>query len=149
MKYLMLMALSLFATSAFALDDYTFKCDMGSFTIAAQPGVKKASESPVVGLNIKVLKQQVPLFLIKATTSTGEKNLFVTDWTPKSNVSEEGTELLDLLGFFYDIDVDTMESLRAGIPTDLLDTFAYLEVKDKSGKITKLGFEGSNPSECQ
>lgn len=149
MKFIFICMTSLFSVGAMALDDYNFSCDLGSYVIASKPGVKKAPESPVVGLNIKVLKQQVPLFLIKATANGAEKDLFVTDWHPKSILSQSGEELLDLLSLFYGIDIGNLDKLRAGVPTNLLDSFAYLELKDNSGAITKLGFEGSNPSSCQ
>jgi hypothetical protein len=149
MRIILFISMSIFAASAFAFDDYNFSCDLGSFTVKSLPGVTKAPESPVVGLKIKVLKQDVPLYLIKASTNTGDKNLFVTDWESPSILSQDGLDLLDLLSLFFDVDTTTLESLRAGLPTDLLDTFAYLELKDKSGTITKLGFDGSNPSPCQ
>jgi hypothetical protein len=138
-----------FAVNVNAVDDYNFICDVESDVITSIPGLKKAPESPVVGLKIKVLKSEVPLYLIKASTSNGEKNLFVTDWVAPTELSQEGLDLLDLLSLFKGIDVSTLESLRAGLPTDLLDTFAYLELKDQSGIIYKLGFDGLTMYDCQ
>ena len=124
-----------FAVNVNAVDDYSFSCDIESDIVTSIPGLKKAPESPVVGLKIKVLKNEVPLYLIKASTSASEKNLFVTDWVAPTELSQEGIDLLDLLSLFKGIDVSNLESLRAGLPTDLLDTFAYLELKDQSGSI--------------
>ncbi len=138
-----------FAVNVNAVDDYNFSCDIESDVIASIPGLKKAPESPVVGLKIKVLKSEVPLYLIKASTSNGDKNLFVTDWVAPTELSQEGLDLLDLLSLFKGIDVSSLESLRAGLPTDLLDTFAYLELKDKSGSIYKLSFDGLTMYDCQ
>ena len=138
-----------FAVNVSAVDDYNFTCDIESDVIASIPGLKKAPESPVVGLKIKVIKSEVPLYLIKASTSNGEKNLIVTDWVAPTELSLEGLDLLDLLSLFKGIDVSTLESLRAGLPTDLLDTFAYLELKDQSGSIYKLGFDGLTMYDCQ
>ena len=138
-----------FAVNVSAVDDYNFTCDIESDVIASIPGLKKAPESPVVGLKIKVIKSEVPLYLIKASTSNGEKNLIVTDWVAPTALSLEGLDLLDLLSLFKGIDVSTLESLRAGLPTDLLDTFAYLELKDQSGSIYKLGFDGLTMYDCQ
>ena len=149
MKYLILMAMSFFAASAFGFDAYQFHCDLGSFTVDSTAGVTKAPESPVVALNIKVLTQQVPLFVMKAKSSTGDKDLFVTDWTSPSLLSADGNNLLQLLAIFYPVDPNNIDSLRAAIPTNLLDTFAYIEIKDKKGVVLKLGFDGSNPSQCQ
>jgi len=150
MKTLAILAISFFTVSAFAFEDYSFNCDLGSFTVQSVPNsTSKAPESPVVGLNIKVLKQQVPLFLMKAKSSNGDKDLFITDWTSPTLLSEDGNNLLDLLGLFYPVDSSNIDSLRAGIPTNLLDTFAYIEIKDKQGNILKLGFDGTNPTECQ
>lgn len=138
-----------FAVNVNAVDDYNFTCDVESDVITSIPGLKKAPESPVVGLKIKVIKNEVPLYLIKASTSNGEKNLFVTDWVAPTELSQEGLDLLDLLSLFKGIDISTLESLRAGLPTDLLDTFAYLELKDQSGSIYKLGFDGLTMYDCQ
>jgi hypothetical protein len=138
-----------FAANVHAMDDYNFTCDVESDVITSIPGLKKAPESPVVGLKIKVLKSEVPLYLIKASTSNGDKNLFVTDWVAPTELSQEGLDLLDLLSLFKGIDVSSLESLRAGLPTDLLDTFAYLELKDQSGSIYKLGFDGLTMYDCQ
>lgn len=138
-----------FAVNVNAVDDYNFTCDVESDVVTSIPGLKKAPESPVVGLKIKVLKSEVPLYLIKASTSNGDKNLFVTDWVSPTELSQEGLDLLDLLSLFKGIDVSSLESLRAGLPTDLLDTFAYLELKDQSGSIYKLGFDGLTMYDCK
>ncbi len=148
MKYLLTMIVC-FAVNAHAVDDYNFTCDLNGNIVTSLPGLKKAPEHPVVGLKIKVLKNEVPLYLIKATTSTVDKNIFVTDWVSPTELSQEGLDLLDLLSLFMGVDTSNLESLRAGLPTDLLDSFAYLELKDKSGIITKLGFDGTDPYECQ
>jgi hypothetical protein len=132
-----------------AVDDYNFTCDIESNVITSQPGLKKAPEHPVVGLKIKVLKNEVPLYLIKATTNNGDKNLFVTDWVSPTELSQEGLDLLDLLSLFKGVNTSTLESIRAGLPTDLLDTFAYLELKDQSGSVMKLGFDGMTAYDCQ
>ncbi len=138
-----------FAVNVHAVDDFNFTCDIESDVIKSIPGLKKAPEHPVVGLKIKVLKNEVPLYLIKATTNSGDKNLFVTDWVAPTALSQEGLDLLDLLSLFKGIDISTLESIRAGLPTDLLDTFAYLELKDQSGSIYKLGFDGLTMYDCQ
>ncbi len=148
MKGIILSVITIFATSAFAVEDYKFNCDLGNFKVEGIKGISKAPDSPVVGLNIKVLKEQVPLYLMKAKSTNGDKDLFITDWTSSSKLSQEGTDLLDLLGFFFPIDTANIDVLRAGLPTNLLDTFAYLEIKDKQGNILKLGFDGANPVEC-
>ncbi len=138
------------STSAFAMDAYEFNCDLDGNVIQSLPGVKAAPEHPVVGLKIKVLKTDVPLYLMKATSSvSGNKNIFVTDWIAPTELSQDGLDLLQLLQLFMNIDTSNLEGLRAGLPTDLLDTFAYLELKDQSGLITKLGFEGTTPYTCQ
>jgi hypothetical protein len=148
MKYLVSIIV-FFAIHAQAVDDYNFTCDLNGNIITSIPGLKKAPEHPVVGLKIKVLKSEVPLYLIQATTSTVDKNIFVTDWVSPTELSQEGLDLLDLLSLFMGIDTSNLESIRAGLPTDLLDSFAYLELKDQSGTITKLGFEGTTPYQCQ
>jgi hypothetical protein len=148
MKYLVSIIV-FFAIHAQAVDDYNFTCDLNGNIITSIPGLKKAPEHPVVGLKIKVLKSEVPLYLIQATTSTVDKNIFVTDWVSPAELSQEGLDLLDLLSLFMGIDTSNLESIRAGLPTDLLDSFAYLELKDQSGTITKLGFEGTTPYQCQ
>lgn len=148
MKYLLTMIVCL-AVNAHAVDDYNFTCDLDGNVITSIPGLKKAPEHPVVGLNIKVLQNEVPLYLIKATTSFGDKNIFVTDWVAPTELSQEGLDLLDLLSLFMGVDTSNLESLRAGLPTDLLDSFAYLELKDQSGLITKLAFDGTTPYTCQ
>ena len=148
MKHVLALVL-FFTVNANAMDDYNFTCDVDSDVIKSIPGLKKAPEHPVVGLKIKVLKNEVPLYLIKASTNAGEKNLFVTDWVAPTELSQEGLDLLDLLSLFKGIDVSNLESLRAGLPTDLLDTFAYLELKDQSGSIYKLGFDGLTMYDCQ
>lgn len=139
------------SSSAFALDAYEFNCDLDGNVIQSIPGAKPAPEHPVVGLKIKVLQNDnVPLYMMKATSSvSGNKNIFVTDWIAPSELSQDGLDLLQLLQFFMGIDTSNLESLRAGLPTDLLDTFAYLELKDQSGLITKLGFDGTTPYTCQ
>lgn len=139
------------STSAFALDAYDFNCDLDGKVIQSLPGAKAAPEHPVVGLKIKVLKNDnIPLYLMKATSSVaGDKNIFVTDWIAPTELSQDGLDLLQLLQLFMGIDTSNLESIRAGLPTDLLDTFAYLELKDPSGMITKLGFEGTTPYTCQ
>jgi hypothetical protein len=86
---------------------------------------------------------------MKAKGSTGDKDLFITDWTSSSKLSQDGKDLLDLLSIFFPVDPANVDTLRAGIPTNLLDTFAYVEIKDKQGHVLKLGFDGTNPSECQ
>ncbi len=149
MKSLMIILVSFFALTASAVEEFKFNCDLGGFTVDSTPGIQKAPESPVVGLNIKVLKEQVPLYLMKAKSTKGDKDLFITDWTSPTKLSQEGIDLLDLLSFFFPVDPANVDSLRAGIPTNLLDTFAYLEIKDKNGQIIKLGFDGANPSECR
>lgn len=149
MKYLIIAIMSLFTVNALALEDFSFSCDLAGQVITSEPGLKKAPEHPVVGLKIKVLKNDVPLYLIKATTSNGEKNLFATDWTPPTELSQEGLDLLELLSLFLGVDTTNLQGLRAALPTDLLDTFAYLELKDQSGTVRKLGFDGSTPHECQ
>jgi hypothetical protein len=148
MKYLLTMIV-FFAVNAHAVDDYNFTCDLDGNIVSSLPGLKKAPEHPVVGLNIKVLKNEVPLYLIQATTSFGDKNIFVTDWVAPTELSQEGVDLLDLLSLFMGVDTSNLESLRAGLPTDLLDSFAYLELKDQSGLITKLAFDGTTPYTCQ
>lgn len=148
MKYL-ISAILFFMLEAQAVDDYNFTCDLNGNIITSIPGLKKAPEHPVVGLKIKVLKIEVPLYLIQATTSGADKNIFVTDWVSPTELSQEGLELLDLLSLFMGVDTSNLEAIRAGLPTDLLDSFAYLELKDNSGTITKLGFEGTTPYECQ
>jgi hypothetical protein len=148
MKYLVSIIV-FFAIHAQAVDDYNFTCDLNGNIITSIPGLKKAPEHPVVGLKIKVLKSEVPLYLIQATTSTVDKNIFVTDWVSPTELSQEGLDLLDLLSLFMGIDTSNLQSIRAGLPTDLLDSFAYLELKDQSGTITKLGFEGTTPYQCQ
>lgn len=148
MKYLITMIV-FFAANAYGVDDYNFTCDLNGNIVTSMPGLKKAPEHPVVGLKIKVLKSDVPLYLIKATTSLGDKNIFVTDWVAPTELSQEGLDLLDLLSLFMGVDTSNLEALRAGLPTDLLDSFAYLELKDQSGTITKLGFDGTDPYQCQ
>lgn len=149
MKFLFLAVTTLFAANAFALDPYTFKCDVKGTIVEAVPGNKKAPEHPVVGLQIKVLKNQVPLFLIKAKFGAADKNMFVTDWTKRDNLSQDGLDLLELLSTFMEVKTDDVTELRAGLPTDLLEKFAYLELKRADGTVTKLGFEGSDPYTCQ
>lgn len=149
MKAIMFLATLFFISSASAFDAYQFSCNLSGVAVESIPGTKKAPNSPVVGLNIKVIKSQVPLYLIKANFNGVPKNLFVTDWASASDLSTEGENLLELLSLFFGVDTANLSELRAGIPTDLLDTFAYLELKDKSGVVTKLGFEGTNPSQCK
>ncbi len=150
MKHVFALVIFFVATvKVYAMDDYNFTCDIESDVITSIPGLKKAPEHPIVGLKIKVLKNEVPLYLIKATTITGEKNFFVTDWVAPTELSQEGLDLLELLSLFMGVDTTTLESLRAGLPTDLLETFAYLELKDESGAITKLGFSDLTPYTCQ
>ncbi len=149
MKYLFSILTIVFAANAYGVDDYVFKCDQNGVMIESIVGMKQAPEHPVVGLNIKVLKQQVPLYVIQAKFGEATKNLFVTDWAKPDMLSEEGTDLLSLLNLFYGYKTDDLESIRAGLPTDLLETFAYLELKQKDGTVTKLAFEGITPTECQ
>jgi len=150
MKLISIILVTVFSSVSFgAFEAYSFNCDMGSFKINSKPGVKKAPDNPVVGLNIKVLKEQVPLYLIKADQDGVEKDMFVTDWATPDKLSQDGVELFDLLGIFFGIDTSNLAFLRAGIPTNLLDSFAYLELKDKNGTVTKLGFEGVNPTSCK
>lgn len=154
MKLLISLFIFAFAVNAAAVEGADFKCQLAGQTIKSLPGLKKAPENYVVELKIKVITEQVPLYLINTelTSADGEvseKALFLTDWTPKSNLSEEGEELLGLLSFFFGIDTSKVTELRAAMPTDLLDTFAYLELKDQSGNVTKLGFEGVNPEQCE
>lgn len=149
MKHLLsIIATLLFAGSAVAVDDYVFSCNVNGVAIQSILGMKKAPESPVVALNVKVLKQQVPLYVVQASFDQTVKNLFVTDWQNPSILSSEGEDLLSLLSLFYDIKTDDLTSLRAGVPTDLLDTFAYLELKHTDGSVTKLAFEGIDPTPC-
>jgi hypothetical protein len=148
-QFLLIIVSALFATSAFAIDDYVFTCDLNGVAVQSLTGLKKAPEHPVVGLNIKVLKSEVPLFLIQATFDATVKNLFVTDWVAPDQLSPEGEDLLSLLSLFFGVDTENLEALRAGLPTDLLETFAYLELKNNDGTVTKLAFEGTNPSTCQ
>lgn len=150
MKIILSILISFTSFSAFALDPYVFTCVQSGITITSVPGVKKAPVSPVVNLNIKVITNQVQLFLIKATLSDGrEKNLYATDWVPPSELSKEGQDLFALLGLFYPVNMATLAGLRAAIPSDLLDGFAYLELKDQSGSVLKLAFQGTSPSTCQ
>lgn len=150
MKYLVSILVAVFFTAnAYGVDDYVFKCDQNGVLVESIIGLKKAPEHPVVGLNIKVLKQEVPLYVIQAKFGEAVKNLFVTDWTSPTLLSDEGTDLLSLLNLFYGYKTDDLQSLRAGLPTDLLETFAYLELKHTDGTITKLAFEGIDPTECQ
>lgn len=139
----------LFAANGFAVDDYVFSCDQNGVKINSIAGMKKAPESPVVGLNIKVLKSQVPLYLIQASFDQTVKNIFVTDWVSPDLLSQEGQDLLSLLSLFYDVKIDDLQSLRAGLPTDLLETFAYLELKHADDTVTKLAFEGVEPTKCR
>ncbi len=149
MKHLLsIIAIVLFTGSAFAVDDYVFSCNMNGVAVQSIPGMKKAPESPVVGLVIKVIKQQVPLYVVQASFDQTVKNIFVTDWQNPSILSPEGEDLLSLLALFYDIKTDDLTSLRAGVPTDLLETFAYLELKHNDGTVTKLAFEGIDPTVC-
>lgn len=149
MKHLLtILSTVVLASSAYAIDDYNFTCDMDGVQVKSLTGLKKAPESPVVSLNIKVIKNQVPLFLIQASFGQQVKNLFVTDWVAPTELSEDGNNLLDLLSVFLGVDTSNLQGLRAGIPSDLLDTFAYLELKDQSGTVTKLAFEGTSPSTC-
>lgn len=149
MKYLLsIIATVLFASSAFALEDFVFSCTVNGVAVQSVAGMKKAPENPVVGLVIKVIKQQVPLYLIQANFDQTTKNLFVTDWQNPSILSPEGEDLLSLLALFYDIKTDDLTSLRAGVPSDLLETFAYLELKHNDGTVTKLAFEGIEPTVC-
>ena len=148
---LLTMAVS-FQTMAF--EDASFKCQVGSLTYTALPGVQRAPESPVVALQVKVLENQVPLFLVQADvelspTETVKKNLFITDWTTTSNLSAEGQDLLSLLSFFYGVNTGSVEKLRAAIETDIVQEFAFLELVYVDGTSLKLGFEGINPQECQ
>ena len=149
MKFLFSILVLLFSANVFAVDDYAFKCDQNGVIVEAVAGdLKKAPESPVVGLNIKVLKTQVPLYVIQAKFGETTKNLFVTDWTTPDNLSDEGTDLLSLLNLFYSVKTDDVTNIRAGLPTDLLETFAYLELKHSDGTVTKLAFEGIEPTTC-
>lgn len=149
MKHLLLIVLTFgFAKVAFAVDEYTFQCDVNGVQVQAIAGLKKAPENPVVGLNIKVLNSQPSLYLIQASFDQTVKNLFVTDWVSPTLLSPEGEDLLSLLSLFYGIKTDDIESLRAGLPTDLLDGFAYLELKHADQTITKLAFEGIDPYTC-
>ncbi|MCC6137187.1 MAG: hypothetical protein IT287_01025, partial [Bdellovibrionaceae bacterium] len=121
MKHLFSILITLlFAVTTYAVDDYVFSCDQNGVKINSILGMKKAPESPVVGLNIKVLKAQVPLYLIQASFDQTTKNLFVTDWVMPDVLSQEGQDLLSLLSLFYDVKIDDLVSLRAGLPTDLL-----------------------------
>lgn len=149
MKFILFSLTMLVTQISFAFDPYEFTCDMNGSVVQSLPGIKKAPENPVVGLNIKVIKNQVPLFLIQANTPTGTKNLFATDWVAKDQVSQEGLDLLDLLELFFNVKVANLKSLRAALPTDLLDGFAYVELLEDSGTVTKLGFEGTNPTVCK
>jgi hypothetical protein len=150
MKIFLSMFILFVSSSVFALDPYVFSCVQNGITTQSVPGVKKAPVSPVVNLNIKVLKNQVQLFMIKATTSDGkEKSLFATDWVAPSELSPDGENLFNLLGLFYPVNMATLAGLRAALPTDLLDGFAYLELKDQSGSVLKLAFQGTSPSTCQ
>ncbi len=145
---LFVLATLVFSATAFGLEDFNFTCDVNGVQVQSIAGLKKAPESPVVGLNIKVLKNQVALYLIQANFDQTVKNLFVTDWVNPDQLSEEGTDLLNLLSLFYGIKTDDLESLRAGLPTDLLETFAYLELKHQDQTTTKLAFEGIDPYTC-
>lgn len=150
MKHLLLVVVTLvFSASSFAVDDYVFECDQNGVIVKSIIGLKKAPEHPVVGLNIKVLKQQVPLYVVQASFDQTVKNLFVTDWTSPSVLSSEGEDLLSLLSLFYGIETSDVTSLRAGVPTDLLETFAYLELKHSDNSVTKLAFEGIEPTTCK
>lgn len=149
MKYFLMSMLLFVASQALAMDTYEFVCDNSGILAESIAGLKKAPVSPVVGLNIKVITTQPTLYLIKAKFNGVEKNLFATDWVPPTQLSQDGEDLLSLLSLFYDIKLEEVESLRAAMPTDLLETFAYLEVKNKAGVITKLGFQGTTPVLCK
>lgn len=150
MKLFMALMISILSIPAFALDPFNFTCDQNGVITTVIPGVKKAPISPVVGLNIKVINTTVPLFVIKVKNNSGvEKTLFTTDWAPPTVLSKEGQDLLTLLSFFYsDVSLADLAQLRAALPTDLLDGFAYLELKNNAGQIKKIAFQGSNPTEC-
>lgn len=149
MKYFFMFMILFGAFNALAMDTYEFVCDNSGILTESVPGLKKAPVSPVVGLNIKVITSQPTLYLIKAKFNGAEKNLFATDWVPPTELSQDGEDLLSLLSLFYDIKPEEVESLRAAMPTDLLDPFAYLEIKNKAGVITKLGFQGTTPVLCK
>lgn len=153
MKLIITLTSLLVTTSALAVDPYSFNCDLSNGTkVESVPGLKQAPDNPVVGLNIKVLKDEVPLFLVQAKFTSSAaivKSLFVTDWVTVDHLSQKGHDLLSLLSLVTSVDTDNVVSLRAAIPSDLLDDFAYLELKDKSGKVSKLGFKGIDPSTCK
>ncbi|MBY0314299.1 MAG: hypothetical protein K2Q26_02180 [Bdellovibrionales bacterium] len=149
MKTIVSLFVLLFAFNVFAVEDFSFSCDIEGTAVVSKPGIQQAPDNPVVGLEIKVLNKQVPLYVIKATFAGVEKDLFATDWTKTDNLSQKGKDLLSLLELFYGIDAANVDVLRAGIPANILEDFAYLELKDKSGTLTKLGFKGINPTECK
>jgi len=149
MRHLFVLLILTLSIPVFAVDEYAFVCDNSGIHAESLPGLKMAPNSPVVGLNIKVIEEQVPLFLIKANFNGVEKNMFATDWVAPTELSQDGKDLLDLLGLFFNIQTQNVTSLRAAVPTDLLDSFAYLEVKESSGTITKLSFQGTLPAACQ
>lgn len=149
MKHIILVIISLiFSATTFAIDEYSFQCDVNGVSVQSIAGLKKAPENPVVGLNIKVLKSEVSLYLIQASFDQSTKTLFATDWVSPTLLSPEGEDLLSLLALFYGIKTDDLLGLRAGLPSDLLDGFAYLELKHADQSITKLAFEGVDPYVC-
>lgn len=148
-KWVLMLFTLVFAANVYAIDNYVFECDQNGVKVSSIAGIKKAPESPVVALNIKVLKEQVPLYLIQASFDSTTKNLFVTDWVQENQLSEDGMDLLNLLSVFYGVDITNLQGVRAGLPTDLLDTFAYLELSRKDGSVTKIAFEGIDPTFCK
>lgn len=154
MKLITLLSLLFSATSTWAaVDEYTFSCQIENTLVSSMPGMKQAPDNPVVGLNIKVLKSEVPLYLIKASFTTAgvavEKDLFVTDWVKTDMLSAKGNDLLSLLSLFYGVDTANIKVLRAAIPSNILEDFAYLEIKDNSNVVKKLGFKGIDPTDCK
>lgn len=154
MKLIITISALLFSINVWAVDEYSFQCAMESMTVNSLVGMKQAPDNPVVGLNIKVLSEEVPLYLIKADFKAQDgvavaKDLFVTDWVSPDLLSAKGKDLLDLLSLFYGVETENLKSLRAAIPTNILEDFAYLELKNNNGTIKKLGFKGIDPTECK
>lgn len=153
MKKLVVLLSFVLSANAYAADAFQFNCNVGTQSLVSLDTIDVAPENFVVSVNVTVLEEQVPLYLIQANVTEGEsafiKSFFATDWVAPTQLSSKGSELLALLSFFYPVDVSKVKRLRAATPTDILDDLAYVEIENNDGSLLKLMFQGINPQECQ
>lgn len=76
---------------------------------------------------------------------TEEVNLFVSDWVGSDQLSEQAIGLLSNL----ELELSSIDRLRVAFPTDLAQSFAYVEINTTKAETIKTAVAGLFPGVCE